>query len=329
MCHPHQVIAALCHSRDSGWIKVDDLSKLSDLKVESGNVLWVEADAKTLSEEDVTLLVEEFEFPAEAIEDAINTLMRPKVEPYNDRLFFVMHQLDEIEDQLEASQIAGFIGERFVLIIHNGAQRTLDVAKKRWGNAKRLPAGPAELLHTLTDVVVDDYQEHSDRLEDEMENLEEIALQAPDAPVSVQLYGVKQQIARLRRYVFPAARLLDWVLDPDPRGRPFNKETAMLFRDVHDHLMRITDQVKNIDDLSQAIIDFTRAHRDQALNETTRKLTAWAAIFAVGTLIAGIYGMNFELLPNEQSIEGFWFAIALMAVSSVGLYLYFRKNDWL
>ena len=323
------MIAALCHSRDSGWVQIDDLSKLSDLRTESGNVLWVEADVASLSDEDVALIVEEFGFPADAIEDAVNTLMRPKVEPFNGTLLFVMHQLDEIDDQLEASQIAGFIGERFVLTIHNGAQRTLDEAKKRWGNAKQLPAGPAELLHTLTDVVVDDYQEHSDRLEDEMENLEEIALQAPDAPVSVQLYGVKQQIARLRRYVFPAARLLDWVLDPDPSDRPFNQETAMLFRDVHDHLMRITDQVKNIDDLSQAIIDFTRAYRDQALNVTTRKLTAWAAIFAVGTLIAGIYGMNFRLVPRDQTLFGFWFAISLMVVTGVGLYLYFREKDWL
>lgn len=323
------MIVAQCHSRDTGWTQVDDLSKLSDLRVESGNVLWVEADVATLSDEDVALIADEFDFPTLAVEDAMNTRQRPKLEPYNGLLFVVMHQLDEIEDQLEACQIAGFIGERFVLIIHSGAQRTLEQAKKRWADAKELPDGPAELLHTLTDVVVDDYQEHSDRLEDEMENLEEIALQAPDAPVNLQLYGVKQQIARLRRYVFPSARLLDWVLDPDSRGRPFTKETALLFRDVHDHLMRITDQVKNIDDLSQAVIDFTRAHHDQALNVTTRKLTAWAAIFAVGTLIAGIYGMNFKLVPKDQTIEGFWFAIGLMAVSSIGLYLYFRKKDWL
>ena len=162
-----------------------------------------------------------------------------------------------------------------------------------------------------------------------MENLEEIALQAPHAPIGKQLYGVKQQIARLRRYVTPAARLLDWALDPDPHGRPFNKEQALLFRDIHDHLMRVIDQIKNIDDISQAVIDFTGTEHDKALNETTRKLTAWAAIFAVGTLIAGIYGMNFELVPKDQTIEGFWFAIGLMVVSSVSLYLYFRRKKWL
>jgi magnesium transporter len=215
------------------------------------------------------------------------------------------------------------------LIMHAGADRTLEEAKRRWNDVADLPNGPAELVHTLADVVVDDYQTHSDRLEDEMENLEEIALQAPNAPIGKQLYGVKQQIARLRRYVNPAARLLDWALDPDPKDRPFTKEQAMLFRDVHDHLMRISDQIRNIDDLSQGIIDFTSTEHDKALNETTRKLTAWAAIFAVGTLIAGIYGMNFQLVPGDQTLFGFWFAIVLMVVSSVSLYFYFRNKKWL
>ena len=323
------MILARCHSAKTGWMEIDDLTKISDLREEGGNLLWVEFDVKDLEAGDVALLSEEFDLPHDVVEDAVNVRQRPKLETHGSVLSVVIHQLDEIHDQLEASQIAGFIGPRFVLIMHAGADRTLTAAKGRWTDMADIPNGPAGLLHTLADVVVDDYQLHSDRLEDEMENLEEIALQAPNAPIGKQLYGVKQQIARLRRYVNPAGRLLDWALDPDPSNRPFNKEQAMLFRDIHDHLMRISDQIRNIDELSQAVIDFTSTEHDKALNETTRKLTAWAAIFAVGTLIAGVYGMNFELLPEEQSIEGFWFAIGLMALSSVGLYLYFRNKKWL
>ena len=329
MCNPRGVLLATCHSRQAGWVEVVDLTTLSDLRAQAGNVLWAEADVANLSSEDVMLIADEFDLPALAVEDAVNTRQRPKLDVYERQIFVVMHQLDEIDEQLEATQIAAFVGERFVLVLHDGAKRTLDEAKRRWAADRLIGDDAAVLLHVLADVIVDDYQKISDRLEEEMENLEDIALAHPQAPIQRQLYPIKQRVARVRRYVLPAARVLDWVLDPDPHGRPFNKETAMLFRDVHDHLMRIADQVRNVDDLAQAVIDLTSAEQAQNLNETTRKLTAWAAIFAVGTLIAGVYGMNFDLVPKEDTLVGFWFAVALMVVCSVGLYLFFRKKKWL
>ena len=323
------MLLATCHSKGEGWTKVEDLSKISDLRAQAGTVLWAETDVANLSSEDIALIAEEFDLPALAVEDAVHTRQRPKLEIYEDQIFIVMHQLDEEDDQLEATQIAAFVGQGFVLVVHAGARRTLEEAKRRWAHDELVDEGPAELLHVLADVVVDDYQEISDKLEDAMEDLEDIALAEPSAPIQRQLYSIKQQVARLRRYVLPATRLLDWALDPDPHGRPFTKANAMLFRDVHDHLLRITDQVRNIDELAQAVIDLTRAEQAQRLNENSRRLSAWAAIFAVGTLIAGIYGMNFTLVPRDQTIFGFWFAIVLMAVSSLALYLYFRKRKWL
>jgi magnesium transporter len=302
---------------------------MSELRAEAGHLLWAETDIATLSEEDVRLITEEFDLPELAVEDAIHARQRPKLEAYGDIVFLVMHQLDEIEDQLEATQIATFSGEHFVLVLHEGAQRTIDEAKKRWNSAKDLREGPALLLHTLADVIVDHYQFLSDELEDAMEELEDIALGTPHAPIQRQLYSIKQQVSRLRRYVLPGARLLDWALDPDPHGRPFTQETAHLFRDVHDHLIRIAAQVRNIDDLAQAVIDLTRAEQAAALNENSRRLAAWAAIFAIGTLIAGVYGMNFELVPPTGSSVGFWFAVGLIVVSSVALWAYFRKRKWL
>ncbi len=329
MCNPRAVLLATCHSRQSGWVEVEDLTTVSDLRAKAGNILWAEADVANLSSDDVALIAQEFDLPPLAVEDAINTRQRPKLEVYDRQIFVVMHQLDEIDEQLEATQIAAFVGERFVLVLHDGAKRTLDEAKRRWAGDQLIEDDATMLLHVLADVVVDDYQKISDLLEEEMENLEDIALAHPQAPVQRQLYPIKQRVARLRRYVLPATRVLDWVLDPDPRGRPFTQETAMLFRDVHDHLMRIADQVRNVDELAQAVIDLTSGEQAQNLNETTRRLTAWAAIFAVGTLIAGIYGMNFRLVPRDQTPFGFWFAIGLMAASSVGLYLFFRKKNWL
>lgn len=321
------MLMAVCHSHKTGWTEVDDLDRLSDLREQAGNVLWAEADVATLTEKDVETIAEEFGLHPLAVEDAIHTRQRPKFESYDTHRFAVFHELHEEDGQLEARQIACFIGERYVLSIHEGAQRILDKAKERFRESDHSLDSPAFLVYTMLDTVVDDYQEKADALEDAIEELEEIVLDTPDAPVQRQLYSLKQQLARLRRYVLPGARLLDWLLDPG--HRPFSDESAELFRDVHDHLLRMADQVRNIDDLTDAVLDLVRSEQGKVLNEVSRRLSAWAAIFAVCTLIAGIYGMNFSLVPATNSRFGFWFAIGLTVVLAGSMYAYFKKRDWL
>jgi magnesium transporter len=318
---------ALCRSGETGWREIADLDSLSDLRAEEGNLLWTEADVSELTQEDIDTIAEEFELDALAVEDAMHPRQRPKLEAYPHHLFAVFHQLDEADEQLEAVQIACFLGKRYAITIHAGADRTLDEAKRRWAEREG-PTESAELLHTLFDVVVDEYQEIADRLETRMEELEDIVLAKPDAAIQRQLYSLKQQLSRLRRYVIPGSRLLDWAVEDVSEG-PFSEGTARLFRDVHDHLLRITDQVRNIDDLAQAVLDLTQTERADNLGEVSRRLTAWAAIFAVETTIAGIYGMNFELVPEDATLFGFWFAISLMAVSGVILFLYFKRRGWI
>jgi magnesium transporter len=322
------MLLAVCHSAEKGWTEVQDLSQVSDLRVQEDNLLWAESDVSNLTEDDVALIAEEFELDPLAVEDAVHTRQRPKLEDYPNHIFVVFHQLDEINGQLEALQLACFIGDRYVLTIHEGAQRTLEEAKKRWraGDIERWDS--AELIHILIDVVVDDYEETADRLEQEMEELEELVLEEPEVPIQRQLYTLKQRLSRLRRYVIPASRIMGVALDEGRIG-PLSHSTRARFRDVNDHLLRITDQIRNIDDLSQAVLDLNRAAQANRLNETTKQLSAWAAIFAVGTLIAGVYGMNFALVPEEGELLGFWFAIALMVVSSVGLYRYFKARGWI
>jgi magnesium transporter len=322
------MLKAICHSAENGWEEVHDLDRMSDLRAEHGNVLWAEADVAYLNSEDVAVIAEEFGLHPLAVEDAVHPRQRPKFEKYEKHFFLVMHQLDEKREQLEATQLACFIGERYVLTLHAGAERTLQAAKKRWEEEATKVLSAADLVHTLADVVVDDYQSIADRLEDDVEEIEELILTVPEARVGQRLYSLKQQVARLRRYVLPGSRLLDWVLESDAKSW-LSQETTVLFNDVRDHLLRIADQIRNIDDIAQAVMDLSRAEQTRALNEVTKKLSAWAAIFAVGTLIAGIYGMNFELFPFDGRIEGFWFAVGAMTLSAVGLYFYFKKREWI
>ena len=325
------MLMAVCHSRSAdGWSEVADLDQLSELRAMAGNLLWAEADAKDLTSADIKTVAEEFGLHSLAVEDAVSFRQRPKIEAYGDHLFLVIHQLDQVDGQFEAVQLACFIGDRYIVTIHHGGQRTISETKKRWAEGDVSGSeGPAQLIHTLLDVVVDEYQRHADDLEAEVEELEELILMSPTAPIQRQLYSVKQRVARLRRYALPATRVLEGFLVLGNGRRVLPDIDEPHFRDIKDHTMRIADQIKNVDDLSQAVLDLARAEQAAALNENSRKLSAWAAIFAVATLIAGIYGMNFRLVPRENSLFGFWFAIALMAVVCGALYGYFKRKHWL
>ena len=329
LAYPPKMLLAVCHNVAEGWSEVGNLDRLSDLRSVGGNLLWAEADIANLTQDDVATIAEEFGLHELAVEDAIHLRQRPKLDTYENHLFLVMHQLNEEDGQLEASQIACFVGPRFVLTLHEGADRTLREAKARWkrDNAD-FEGGSAVLTHTLLDVVVDDYQKLADRLEDEVEDLEDIVLATHDAPVQRQLYSVKQRTARLRRYVLPLQRVTGDLLSPLHEDR-IPRETHPLFRDVQDHVLRISDEVRNIDDLADAAIDLRHSAAGQMLNEATKRLTGWAAIIAVPTLISGVYGMNLGIWPPADSRWGFYSVLILMLVICAILYTYFKKKDWI
>lgn len=320
------MLMAICHSAEDGWTEVENLERVSDLRGTEGVLLWAETDVSSLTASDVATIAEEFELHPLAVEDAVHARQRPKAEIYEGHLFVVFDQLDHVNDQLEATQIACFVGTRYVLTLHAGAARSIAIAKKRWAKAQQeLGQGPAYLLHTLLDSVVDDYQKIADDLELRVEELEELVLDSPGAPVSRQLYSVKQKVSRLRRYALPVARVLEGV-----KTHPGTPGDALAhFGDVHDHILRIADQVRNVDDLSQAVLDLTRAEQAYQLNEVTKRLTGWAAVIAVPTFIASVYGMNFRLVPADGRIFGFWFALSLMTASAVGLYVFLKRREWI
>ncbi|HVL64027.1 MAG TPA: magnesium transporter CorA family protein [Actinomycetota bacterium] len=321
------MLRAECHSEATGWVEVHELERLSDLRAEAGNLLWAEVDATELDDDVADLIAGEFGLHPLAVEDALHGRQRPKLETYDTHLFVVVHELDEIDGQLEASQLAFFVGERWVLTVSHGAGRILEDAKARWRAGADFGKGPAALVHTLLDAVVDDYQSIADRLEQEVEDLEDAVLGNPVAPIQRRLYSVKQRVSRLRRYALPAQRLLQEITTR--RSHAFSEESAAYFRDVEDHLVRITEQIRNVDDLASAVLELHSAEQARQLNDVTKKLTGWAAIIAAPTLIASIYGMNFELLPNEGQLFGFLFAVSLMIVVACGLFVYFKRKAWI
>ncbi len=326
------MLTAIYHTPETGWEDLADLTAISNFCDQSGARVWAEADISTLTPQDIATIAEEFGLHELAVEDATGAKERPKLEEYEKHLFVVAHELQARDGQLEPAQISCFIGTRFVLALHAGAQRTMDETTKRLRSAKgEVWGGSAFLMHALLDAIVDDYQLIADALEQEVEHLEEEVLADPRAPLQKQLYTIKQREARFRRYVLPVSRMLSSVVEGAGVGSNIalvDTHFGAYFRDVHDHTLRVADQVRNIEDLSDALIELVRVEATNAQNEVTKRLTGWAAIIAVPTYIASVYGMNYQLLPNHETL-GFYFALGLMALSAGTLYVYFKKRGWI
>ena len=331
---PFAMLTAIHFTPEAGWQDIGDLSTISSMCDRSGARVWADEAVSDLTDRDLATIAEEFDLHELAVEDARHAKQRPKLEQYDNHLFVVVHELQRRNGQLEPAQIACFVGTRYVLALHAGAAKTIEEARARlrsttddvWG-------GSAFLMHTLLDTIVDDYQRIADELEEEIESLEEEILADPRTPAQTRLYTVKQRLARFRRYVFPVSRMLAGVIDQTSFSVSVtttdSNEFGTYFRDIHDHTLRITDQIRNVEDLANALIDLVRVEATNAQNEVTKRLTGWAAIIAVPTFIASVYGMNFQLVPTDGRIFGFWFALGLMGTTALSLYAFFKRRGWI
>jgi magnesium transporter len=290
-------------------------------------VVWGEASVSDLTQEQIGLIAEEFGLDPLAVEDSQEINHRVKLEPYETHLLVVIQQLDEMQGQLETKPIYLFVGANYVLALHHDARRLLNSAKSRWqgpdqGESER---GPADLLYVLLDTLVDDYQVIADRLEQEVEELEESALARPTntGDLDRRLYRLKQQLSRLRRYAMPGGRVLDQYVQNHSAGVATADETRM-FRDVHDNLMRVNEQIHNVDDLANAILDLRRADQTAGRAERgdkeahglggdhrrayARLRHLWDELRAGARLGAGV---RFLLRPHDHARGGHHFVCAL------------------
>ena len=182
------MLRAISWTKDAGWAELEDLSVISDLCDQSGVRVWADVDIADLKQEDIATIAEEFGLHELAVEDATGAKERPKLEEYDKHLFVVVHQLEEIDGQLEPLQIACFVGTRFVLALHEGAHRSIEETRRRLRGTKgEVWGGSAFLMHTLLDTIVDDYQHIADELEVEIEALEERVLADPRSPAQKAL----------------------------------------------------------------------------------------------------------------------------------------------
>ena len=264
-----------------------------------------------------------------AIEDAIKAHQRPKLEFYGDSLFVVFKTASWIdpEETIVFGEILVFVGEGFIISVRHGETALHDVRLRMEQRPELLAQGPSAALYAIVDRVVDDYQPVLEELDSSVRETETDVFSPSSTNPAGRIYQLKRAVLDLHAALgplVPAVEKLGTIEHPliDKDMRPY-------FRDIHDHLLRATGQVQGFRELLTNVLAANLTQASVRQNEDVRKISAWAAIIAVPTLISGIYGMNFEHMPELGWTLGYPLALFLMAVACLLLYRQFRRVGWL
>ncbi|HEX2047120.1 MAG TPA: magnesium/cobalt transporter CorA [Acidimicrobiales bacterium] len=290
--------------------------------------VWIGLHAPT--QDELAAVATKFELHPLAVEDAVHAHQRPKLDTYGSTLFIVLKAARYVdpEEIVSLTEIMLFLGDGFLVTVRHGESSILGEARRMLeADPERLRWGPLAVLHAVVDRVVDDYALVVRGLNTDIEDIERQVFSDERKNHARRIYRLKAETVEFRQAVVG----LDDPLDDLANGKVAEAETALLdyFRDVHDHLLRVSQRVEVIDNLLSSALTANLAQVGVRQNEDMRKISAWVAIVAVPTMIAGVYGMNFEHMPELGWLFGYPFAVGLMVVCCLGLYAMFRRRGWL
>lgn len=293
-----------------------------------GDFQWIGVHDPTADELDQ--IARTFDLHPLAVEDAGDSHQRPKLERYGDTLFLVLKTLwyvDE-EDAVETGEINMFVGPDFVVTVRHGQGIDLSSARRDLERrAQVLEHGPMAVLYAICDRVVDEYERVGAALEIDVDEVEASVFSPARTNDSTRIYVLKREIAEVRRAVLPLREpMRKFAMGVDER---ITAETATYFRDVADHLQRVAEVVDNLDMLLSTAFEAHLARISVQQNEDMRKISAGAALVVVPTLVAGVYGMNFDHMPELHWRYGYAYALFVMAAMATGLWAFFKKSGWL
>jgi magnesium transporter len=303
---------------DPAWIKPD-----------SGILVWVILDQPT--PEESRILTDVFHFHELAIEDALHEIHHPKIESYGDYLYLILHGIDFAarEHCFKTQDVDFFLSKQYLVTIHHGASRSIGkVADICTRNSQLLGDGTAALLHRIIDAMVDNYRPEVDELQDRLDKLEAEVFDKPNPTLARQILDFKRDVASLRQIVLPQR---------DAVGRLARREYSLIseqlayrFRDVHDHLIRLSDEAMFFQDRITGILDAHLSAVSNQLNSVMKVLTIIATVFMPLTVVTGMWGMNVELphLPGGPHAQ-FWWISGLMLVMCVTMLWFFRRRRWI
>ena len=279
--------------------------------------------------EELDELQREFGLHALAVEDAHHGHQRPKLEEYGDSLFAVMHTIDVEGGDLRVGEMDVFVGKNYVLSVRSHSEHGFANVRARCEREPHLlRQGAGFVLYALMDAVVDRYFPVIDALEDELEEVEKRIFAGTPARANIEaLYAIKQKLMVLKHAAGPLHEASGKLYGG--RVPEVCASTQDYFRDIYDHLFRINQSIHSLRDMVTTAISVNLSLISLQENETTKQLAAYAALVAVPTMIAGVYGMNFELMPELKWAFGYPLALAAMVGIDIYLFYRFRKAKWL
>jgi magnesium transporter len=299
------------------------------LKPDSGVMVWVVMDNPTAEES--RILSDVFHIHELAIEDALNAIHHPKIESYGDYLYLILHGIDfqARHHVFKTKDVDFFLSPQFLITIHHGVSRSISRVEELCArNGQLLGEGTAALLHRLVDALVDNYRPEIDKLQHRLDKLETEVFEKPNPKLAKQILDFKRDVASLRQVVLPQR---DAVGRLARREFPLiSEQLAYRFRDVHDHLVRLSDEAMFFQDRISGILDAHLSAVSNQLNEVMKVLTLISTIFLPLTVLTGMYGMNVTLphMPGGDPWQ-FWWVVGIMFALSAGMLLYFRKRGWI
>jgi magnesium transporter len=301
---------------------------ISEYVVDPSAVVWLDMCEPTQA--DFELISEELGLHELAVEDALSERQRPKVDHYDDHDFLTSYsvRLDTETGELCASEIAVFVTKNALVTVRKDEHFDIQGVVRRWDAAPELAKeGVGYLLHGVLDYVVDGQFEVCQTLDDEIESLEDLVFDdRPDhSGMQRRALHLRKSLVQLRRVVLPMREVLSIVMRD---RRIVDSEILHYYQDVYDHVLRASEWTESLRDVVTTIRETQLNIQSQRLNLIMKKVTSWAAIIAVPTAITGFYGQNVPY-PGSQQTWGFWTSLALLILVSGGLYLMFRRRDWL
>ncbi|WP_343061361.1 magnesium/cobalt transporter CorA [Nocardioides luti] len=305
-----------------------DLHEMRSKVTEDGDFVWIGLHEPAEHElEDVAVA---FGLHPLAVEDALHAHQRPKLERYDDSLFLILKTLwyvDE-DDAVETGEINMFVGRDFIVTVRHGQGSELHSARRYLESKESvLTHGPSAVVYAVCDRVVDGYTEVASELEIDVDEVEASVFSPERTRDSERIYTLKREIAEVRRAVMPLREPMRRFATGVVTG--IHEDAAPFFRDVADHLTRVAEVVDTLDNLLSTAFDAHLAAISVQQNEDMRKISAGVGLVAAPTLIAGVYGMNFQHMPELGWYLGYPMSLALMALTSGALWVFFKKSGWL
>jgi magnesium transporter len=290
---------------------------------------WIDLEDPTVGE--ATILEDPFHLHPLAIEDCLSDVNHPKVDDYEDYLFLIVHgiRFDAPTDKFETRELDVFLGRNFLITHHRGPMRSITAAREQCGKNLQaaMPRGVDFLLHQILDQMFEHYFPNLDSLEDKIQLVQVEVFENPTKETLDRIFHLKRDVAQLRRICTPQREMVHRL----SRGEfcMISPKAAIYFRDIYDNLYRIVDASYAYQDMTQGTLDAYLNAVNNRLNETMKRMTVVTAVLACLTVITGIYGMNFDHMPELRWRFGYLWALLLMVALPSALVWFFRRRGWI